>query len=88
MVRHKWAPALLESRTAINPAALRYIHGLLEVFRAGGISYDLAHALHALKQSLLYPGVVRAGTGGDDEEVSKVDGENGHRTPASRRDDG
>jgi AcrR family transcriptional regulator len=73
MLRHKWAPALLETRTATNPAVLRYFHGLLEAFRAGGISYDLAHhALHALgsralgfSQELFDPG-----PGSDDEEIS------------------
>ena len=73
MLRHKWAPALLESRSATNPAVLRYFHGLLEVFRVGGISYDLAHhALHALgsralgfSQELFDPA-----PGSDDEELS------------------
>lgn len=49
MLRHKWAPALLETRTVMSRAVLVYHHGILEIFRAGGISYDLAHhALHAL----------------------------------------
>jgi AcrR family transcriptional regulator len=49
MLRHKWAPALLETRTTMNPAVLVYFNGLLEIFHAGGVSYDLAHhALHAL----------------------------------------
>ena len=73
MLRHKWAPALLEARTATNPAVLRYFHGLLATFRAGGISYDLAHhALHAMgsralgfSQELFDPA-----PGSDDEEVS------------------
>jgi AcrR family transcriptional regulator len=49
MLRHKWAPGVLETRTTMNPAVLRYYHGFLEIFQAGGMSYDLAHhALHAL----------------------------------------
>lgn len=49
MLRHRWAPKVLETRTAMNPQLLHYFHGLLEVFRAGGMSYDLAHhAMHAL----------------------------------------
>jgi AcrR family transcriptional regulator len=49
MLRHKWAQALLETRTTMNPAAIGYFDGLIGIFRAGGISYDLAHhALHAL----------------------------------------
>jgi AcrR family transcriptional regulator len=49
MLRHKWAPWVLETRTTMNGAILRYYHGFLEIFRAGGMSYDLAHhAMHAL----------------------------------------
>lgn len=49
MLRHKWAPALLETRTRMSRAVILYYHGILEIFRAGGVSYDLAHhALHAL----------------------------------------
>jgi len=49
MLRHKWAPAIMETRTTMNFAVVRYYHGLLELFRAGGFSYDLAHhAMHAL----------------------------------------
>ncbi len=49
MLRHKWAPWVLESRTTMNGAVLLYFHGFLEIFRAGGMSYDLAHhAMHAL----------------------------------------
>jgi len=73
MLRHKWAPALLETRTSTGPAVLNYFNGLLEIFRAGGISYDLAHhSLHALgsralgfTQELFDPA-----PGSDDEEVS------------------
>jgi AcrR family transcriptional regulator len=49
MLRHKWAPLVLETRTTMNGAVLRYYHGFLEIFRAGEMTYDLAHhALHAL----------------------------------------
>lgn len=49
MLRHKWAPKVIEARTTMNPALLRHFHGILEIFRAGGVSYDLAHhAMHAL----------------------------------------
>lgn len=73
MLRHKWAPWVLESRTTMNVAVLRYYHGLLEIFRAGGMSYDLAHhAMHALgsralgfSQELFDPT-----PGTDDEAVS------------------
>ena len=45
----RWAPRLIETRTSISPATMRYFDDLLGVLRGGGFSYDLAHhALHAL----------------------------------------
>lgn len=74
MLRHKWAPWVLESRTTMNGAVLLYYHGFLEIFRAGGMSYDLAHhAMHALgsralgfSQELFNPA-----PGTDDEAASE-----------------
>jgi AcrR family transcriptional regulator len=49
MLRHPWAPRLLESRTTMRPAVVIYHDRLVGLMRAGGFSYDLAHhALHAL----------------------------------------
>jgi AcrR family transcriptional regulator len=49
MLRHPWAPGVIETRTTVSPAMMRYFDSLIGVFRAGGFSYDLAHhALHAL----------------------------------------
>jgi AcrR family transcriptional regulator len=49
LLRHPWAPHLLETRTTMNPAIVGYYDGVLGILRAGGFSYDLAHhALHAL----------------------------------------
>ncbi|HEX2029083.1 MAG TPA: TetR/AcrR family transcriptional regulator C-terminal domain-containing protein [Nitriliruptorales bacterium] len=49
LLRHPWAPRILQTRTAISPAIIGYFDGLLGIFRAGGFSYDLAHhALHTL----------------------------------------
>lgn len=49
MLRHRWAPALFESRTDVGPATMRYYDGVLGHLRQGKFSYDLAHhALHAL----------------------------------------
>ena len=49
MLRHPWAPRLLETRTTMRPAVVIYHDGLVGLMRAGGFSYDLAHhALHAL----------------------------------------
>ncbi len=74
MLRHKWAPWVLETRTTMNPAVLWYYHGFLEIFQAGGMSWDLAHhAMHALgsralgfSQELFDPA-----PGTDDEEMSE-----------------
>ena len=49
MLRHPWAPRLLESRTTMRPAVVLYHDRLVGLMRSGGFSYDLAHhALHAL----------------------------------------
>jgi len=49
LLRHRWAPHLLETRTTMSPAVLRYHDGLVGLMRGGGFSYDLAHhALHAM----------------------------------------
>jgi len=48
-LRHRWAPRLLETRTTVSPAVLRYHDGLIGLMRGGGFSYDLVHhALHAM----------------------------------------
>lgn len=43
MLRHKWAPSVMETRTTIGPAVMRYFNALLGHWRDGGFSYDLAH---------------------------------------------
>ena len=49
LLRHPWAPGVIETRTALNPAIVGYFNALLGLFREGGFSYDLAHhAMHAL----------------------------------------
>lgn len=49
MLRHKWAPALIETRSTMTPTLLRYFNGLLGIMVEGGFSYDLGHhAMHAL----------------------------------------
>lgn len=49
LMRHPWAPRVLETRTTMSPAIISYFDGTLGILRAGGFSYDLAHhAMHAL----------------------------------------
>ena len=54
MLRHRWAPTLIESRTDIGPSTMRYYDGVLGDLFDGGFSVDLAHhALHALGSRVL-----------------------------------
>ncbi|WP_315094688.1 TetR/AcrR family transcriptional regulator [uncultured Cellulomonas sp.] len=49
LLRHRWAPRVLETRTALSPNVVRYHDRLVGLLRAGGFSHDLIHhALHAL----------------------------------------
>jgi AcrR family transcriptional regulator len=49
LLRHPWAPAVLETRDEMSPAALAYFDALAGQLRAGGMSADLVHhAMHAL----------------------------------------
>ena len=49
LLRHPWAPRVIETRINMSPAVLHYFDGLLRVMPTGGFPYDLAHhALHAL----------------------------------------
>jgi AcrR family transcriptional regulator len=77
MLRHKWLPAVLESRTNLSPPLIAYFEGVLATLRAGGFSYDLAHhTLHALgsraigfSQELFDPGK----GGGEAQDVSEAE---------------
>lgn len=54
LLRHRWAPPLIESRTTFSPGIVRYFDGVLGILRHGGFSVDLAHhALHALGSRVL-----------------------------------
>lgn len=73
MLRHPWAPKVIETRTAMNPALLYYFNGVLAIFRAGGVSYDLAHhSLHALGSRALgfSPELFEPAPGSEDEQLS------------------
>ena len=49
MLRHPWAPRVIESRTTMTPTLLRYFNALLGIMIEGGFSNDLGHhAMHAL----------------------------------------
>ncbi|MDQ0585544.1 AcrR family transcriptional regulator [Streptomyces rishiriensis] len=51
LLRHPWAPAVIESRTKARttppPAVMAYLDSMIGVFRAGGFSvHPVHHALH------------------------------------------
>jgi AcrR family transcriptional regulator len=81
LLRHRWAPRVLETRTTTSEAVLRYHDGLVGIMRDGGFSYDLIHhALHALGsralgfvQELFDPSGQRGGAQADDRLASIAD---------------
>ncbi|QFG27295.1 TetR/AcrR family transcriptional regulator [Actinomadura sp. WMMB 499] len=49
LLRHRWAPQVLESRPTTSPSVIAYYDGVVALLRAGGFSFDLTHrALHVL----------------------------------------
>ncbi len=54
MLRHPWAPRVVEAQAAPGPAALHYINVVLGILREGGFSIaQTHHALHILGSHLL-----------------------------------
>jgi AcrR family transcriptional regulator len=54
MVRHRWAPALIGSRTSIPVGLYAYYEDILATLIGGGFTYHLAHrAIHALGSMVL-----------------------------------
>jgi AcrR family transcriptional regulator len=54
MLRHPWAPRLVETRAAPGPAALQYVNSVLGILREGGFSVaQTHHALHILGSRVL-----------------------------------
>ena len=73
LLRHRWAPRVLETRTSASLAVLRYYDGLLRLMRDGGFSYDLIHhALHALGSRALgfSQELIDPSAGADDQEAA------------------
>jgi len=72
MLRHPWAPQVLETRTTMSLPVIGYFDGVLGVLLAGGFSYDLAHhALHALGSRAL--GFTQELFEPDDHEVGEAE---------------
>ena len=54
MVRHRWAPGLLSSRSSIPAGLYPYYEEILATMFRGGLSYHLGHrAIHALGSMVL-----------------------------------
>jgi AcrR family transcriptional regulator len=54
MLRHPWAPRIVEAQATPGPAALQYVNGVLGILREGGFSITQTHhALHILGSRLL-----------------------------------
>ncbi len=54
MLRHPWAPPVIESRAEPGPATMRYMESVLVILRDGGFSLDLTHhAMHVLGSRIL-----------------------------------
>ena len=54
MLRHRWAPEVLETRATMSARMVRYFDTVLGIMIEGGFSYDLGHhALHALGSRVL-----------------------------------
>jgi AcrR family transcriptional regulator len=78
LLRHPWAPGVIETRTTMSPHIVRYYDSILGLMRLGGFSYDLAHhAMHALgsralgfTQELFNPD---GDSGGDDDAAAMLE---------------
>jgi AcrR family transcriptional regulator len=54
MLRHPWAPGVIEARTEPGPATMRYMEAVLAILRDGGFALGLAHhAMHVLGSRVL-----------------------------------
>jgi AcrR family transcriptional regulator len=54
MLRHPWAPRVIEDRATVGPAILRYLNSVMATLRGGGFSIGLAHhAIHVLGSRIL-----------------------------------
>lgn len=49
LLRHSWAPRIIEARKNPGPATMRYMESVIGMLRTGGFSVDLTHhAMHVL----------------------------------------
>jgi AcrR family transcriptional regulator len=54
MLRHTWAPRVIETRSTMSPVLRRYMESLAAILRQGGFSLDLTHhTFHVLGSRIL-----------------------------------
>ncbi len=54
LLRHPWAPGVIESRTNPTPVLLEYMESIIGMFRAGGLSINLTHhVMHTIGSRVL-----------------------------------
>ena len=76
MLRHRWAPGLIGSRTTIPPDLYLYYEAVLATMIDGGFSYHLAHqAIHALGSMVLGFTQELFSPAGSGDNVEQVDAE-------------
>ena len=54
LLRHPWAPALIESRVTPSPVRMRYANATIGTFRRAGFSVDLAYRAQLIIDSYVY----------------------------------
>jgi AcrR family transcriptional regulator len=54
LLRHPWAPRVIERQVAPRPAMLQYVNAVAGIMRTGGLSIELTHhAMHVLGSRIL-----------------------------------
>jgi AcrR family transcriptional regulator len=54
VLRHPWAPRIIETRSDPGPSGLRYYDGIMGILRGGGFSLKMTHhAIHLLGSRML-----------------------------------
>ncbi len=78
MLRHRWAPALIESRTTFGLPAAKHMDAMVRTMHDGGLGYDLIHhAMHALG-SRWYGFVQELGDSSGSDDLAPMAGEIPH----------
>jgi hypothetical protein len=74
LLRHKWAPSVLESRINMSPSVMQYFDSIGSQFITAGFSMDLTHhAMHALGSRALGFTQELFDSGDDDESDPDAD---------------